>query len=409
MVGFLGGGGRGLGAAAVIVRTAACALVAGVPLVLWVAMATAAGSSGWSVQPTPFPAALYSVLNGVSCPSANSCTAVGYFTKVDGTTRTLAERFDGARWVIQPTPNPEGAPTSSLDGVSCASRNSCTAVGVSTRPDGTAVTLAERFNGARWAIQPTPDPVDAVTSSLLGVSCVSTTSCTAVGVSASPPRPKVTLAERFDGTRWAIQPTSNPAHSTDSRLVGVSCASRGSCTAVGLRYFPRRPSTEVPLAERLNGARWAIQPTPNPAGSTFGQFGGVACARHSCTAAGFYTDRADIQVPLAERFNAARWAIQPTPSPAGASLSGLNALSCVSLTSCSAVGFSTIPAYGEMTLAERMNGTRWSIEPTPPAGTTPSDLLGVSCPSANSCTAVGFSTNPDGTTVVLAERFVGGP
>ena len=215
-------------------------------------MATAAGSSGWAVQPTPFPAALYSVLNGVSCPSANSCTAVGYFTKVDGTTRSLAERFDGARRVIQPSSRPRGcADKQPRRGELCVAELSC--------HRGRGVDEARRHGGhaggaLHWRTlgDPSRPPalVDAVTSSLLGVSCVSATSCTAVGVSASPPRPKVTLAERFDGTRWAIQPTSNPAHSTDSRLVGVSCASHGSCTAVGLRYFPRRPSAEVPLAER---------------------------------------------------------------------------------------------------------------------------------------------------------------
>jgi hypothetical protein len=81
----------------------------------------------------------------VSCASATACTAVGDYN--NGTTGvTLAERWNGSTWSIQPTPNPAGAPVSLLNGVSCASATACTAVGGYN--NGTAgVTLAERWNG----------------------------------------------------------------------------------------------------------------------------------------------------------------------------------------------------------------------------------------------------------------------
>jgi hypothetical protein len=44
---------------------------------------------------------------------------------------------------------------------------------------------------------------------------------------------QVTLAEVWDGSRWAIQPTPNPVGAGASVLLGVSCTSPGACTAVG--------------------------------------------------------------------------------------------------------------------------------------------------------------------------------
>jgi len=43
--------------------------------------------------------------------------------------------------------------------------------------------LAEHWNGSTWAIQATPNPAGAAVSMLSGISCVSSTTCTAVGSS----------------------------------------------------------------------------------------------------------------------------------------------------------------------------------------------------------------------------------
>jgi hypothetical protein len=88
-------------------------------------------------------------LNGVSCSSATACIAVG-----STSTGTLAERWNGMQWAVQPTPDVAGA---SLSSVSCSSATACTAVGdVLSSASGNRVTLAERWNGTTWAIQPTP-------------------------------------------------------------------------------------------------------------------------------------------------------------------------------------------------------------------------------------------------------------
>ena len=115
---------------------------------------------------------------------------------------------------------------------------------------GRARAVAERWNGTRWTIQPTPNPRPGG-AFLNGVSCTSASACTAVG--SLPPG---TLAERWNGTRWAIQPTPNPAQGGGG-LSGVSCTSASACTAVG-------GSNAGALAERWNGTSWLSRPPPTP-------------------------------------------------------------------------------------------------------------------------------------------------
>jgi hypothetical protein len=59
-----------------------------------------------------------------------------------------------------------------------------------------------------------------------------------------------------------------------------------------------------------------------------------------------------------------------------------------------------------MTLAEQWNGTSWSMLATPnPPGSIASYLSGVSCPTSQTCTAVGYYENTSNTDATLAERF----
>jgi hypothetical protein len=62
---------------------------------------------------------------------------------------------------------------------------------------------AEKWNGAKWAVQATPNPADAG-NSLGDVSCVGTSACEAVGLDSSR---NGTLAERWNGTKWTTRAT----------------------------------------------------------------------------------------------------------------------------------------------------------------------------------------------------------
>ena len=372
--------------------------------------ADGAVASAWSPQRTPNPAgARYSVLSGVSCSSRTACIAVGHSASRTGAGVTLAERWNGTTWAIQRTPNPAGAKTSLLFAVSCASTTACTAVGSVTNRAGITVPLAERWNGTRWAIQPTSNPPRAngrVVSYLGSVSCASTRVCVAVGYSGnSLGTTGVTLAERWNGTSWAVERTPHPVGATVGFLSGVSCVSPRSCTAVG--FFVDRMSLGRALAERWNGSAWKIKRIPDPVGATDAQLADVSCAPSGpCTAVGFFGISTGIQVMLAERWNGTRWTIQWTRYPAGATGVQFTGVSCASPRSCTVVGFFTDINGSDAMLVERWDGTSWTIQPTPnPVGASSNSLEGVSCTSTTACTAVGGFVNHAGTGITLAERY----
>jgi hypothetical protein len=365
--------------------------------------------TAWAIQPTPNPSGVKnSFLQGVSCTSASACTAVGFYITKTRIDLTLAERWNGTAWAIQPTPNPSGVENSFLQGVSCTSASACTAVGFYITKTRIDLTLAERWNGTAWATQHTPNPSGAENSFLDGVSCISAKSCTAVGLYTTSTGIQVTLAERWNGTAWAIQHTPNPSGAGGSNLSAVSCTSTSACTAAG-SYLDTGTEIAVTLAERWNGTAWAIQPTPNPSSASDIRLYAVSCTSASaCTATGsFYDASTQIVVTLAERWNGTAWAIRPSPNPSGVGNSFLYAVSCTSASACTAAGVHDTGSNVDRTLAERWNGTAWVIQPTPNAGAQSTDLAGVSCTSARACTAVGYSFTSTGIQVTLAERWNG--
>jgi hypothetical protein len=135
----------------------------------------------WKVQTTPNPAgAKDSYPEKVSCVSSTACTTAGtYVTSTNGED-TLVEFWNGTEWKIQTTPNVTGAEYNTLENVSCFSSTACTVTGA-YRKSGVWYNFAEHWNGTEWRVQTTPDPTGAKSSSLGGVSCTSGTMCIATG------------------------------------------------------------------------------------------------------------------------------------------------------------------------------------------------------------------------------------
>lgn len=378
-------------------------------------LASSGAPGGWSIQSTPNPTAYDPTsghrypggdLVGVSCPSAHVCVAVGNNVFSTG---ALAERWDGSRWSIQRTPNPR--PGGLLLGVSCPSVRDCIAVGGSYPTVDMGLgnarrigrdTLAERWEGHRWTIQRTPNRPGGNT--LKAVSCVSASFCMAVG-EVSKPYPSeelATLAEHWNGSRWSIQrtpsPSDHPYPGSETRpgsvLDGVSCSSIRDCMAVGERTDGKL------IAEHWNGRRWSLQPIPSPAG--LNQISGVACRPAFCIAVAASQLAPQL---LIERWDGTRWSMHHAPSPAGGG--ALLAVSCPSSHACTAVGLKAgAKKHTVTTLAERWNGTRWSIQSTFTGATDPK-LVAVSCSSTRACTAVGTEYRKHQGNTTLAERWTG--
>jgi hypothetical protein len=356
---------------------------------------SAAHSTGWSVVPTKNQTAPTGQLNFGTCITASACVAVGTYVKASGVGVSLAERWNGRKWAVQKTSNPAGAAVSTLAGVACATRSSCMAVGYWVTRSGTLMPLAERWNGTQWRLERMPSPAGSRQAFPIAVACTSSLACMAVGYYVSEAGVQLNLTERWNGTRWAIQRTPSLTGTQFAFLDDLSCTSASACTAVG-------QTNKGTLAERWNGIRWRVQRTPNPSqgGATLL---GVACtSASSCTAAG--NSNAGT---LAERWNGNRWTIQATPNPAGSQFIFLNSVGCSARSACTAVGAYNSSSGDFLPVAERWNGRRWTIERTPsPRGANGNFLFAVACPAQSACTAFGLSGG-SGTALTMVQRWNG--
>lgn len=199
---------------------------------------------------------------------------------------------------------------------------------------------------------------------------------------------------------WKVQPTATPPV---GGFAAVACISGTACTAVGT-------GTPDGFAEAWNGKAWASESASQPGGATESGLQGVSCTSPSaCTAVGYYVDGSGAELTLAERWNGSVWSIQSTPNP-GSDGHDFWGVSCPGAEDCMAVGrYQAVAAGPDLTLAEEWNGTDWSVVPTPnpSAAGSWSQLMGLSCSSPSACIAVGDYIDGSGDEHLLAEQWDG--
>ena len=245
--------------------------------------------------------------DSVSCASAGNCAAGGYYVdRSDNPQGFVAAERDGAWGKAIEVPglgalNTGGADVSS---VSCASAGDCTAGGSYDGRGSGGYAVAER-NG-RWgkAIQ-IPGLAALGGGDVSSVSCASPGNCAAGGTYAAGPPIRILgfVADERNG-RWgkAIKVPGRPGGRKAGGVSSVSCASPGNCAAGG-----GFGDGGFAVAER-NG-RWgkAIQ-VPGLAALNMGRGSdgvvSVSCASPgNCAAGGTYADHAGLlrQFVAAER------------------------------------------------------------------------------------------------------------
>jgi hypothetical protein len=153
---------------------------------------------------------------------------------------------------------------------------------------------------------------------------------------------------------------------------------------------------------------WFIQATQNPHGSSETDgFRGVSCwSATACDAVGINTNSEDEIAGLVERWNGSSWAVQSTPKSTGATEDNLESIACLSASECEATGYAEVAEGKHATLAERWNGTAWSVQSTPTQGNT-SNLVSVSCSWASECVARGVYLSSSGKQSTLVELWNG--
>jgi hypothetical protein len=304
----------------------------------------------WTVLTSPSLSSTDNLLNSVSCASATSCVAVGSGQNA-GTAQSLAMSWDGISWTTAVVPS-VGADDNFLDSVSCISATNCTAVGSSF--DGTGYsTLITTWNGSAWAVAVSPNE-GSDSNYLTSVVCTSADFCTAVGFINDGTAVDQTLAMTWDGAGWAIVPTpNNPGD--DNSFRSVSCVSPTFCFAIG---STGSGGIET-LAMTWDGAAWTILLSPNPAAEN--DLESISCTSSTeCVAVGVGIDISNVGSPLVLTWNGTMWT-ELSVTDVGAEDDMLSGVSCATDYSCMAVGYSATNGQ-DQTLAVSLTGP---VPPSP--------------------------------------------
>jgi len=195
------------------------------------------------------------LLGGYDTAPAN-VWAVGDYIVGSNPPQTLIEHWNGIKWAIVPSPNPDGAASPDhLNGVAAISPADIFAVGDLGDVFAPTQTMILRWKGIRWRHVPSPSNQRAV-ETLSAVSAVSASDAWAVGSYVNQASSKnLTLVLRWNGRKWQAVRSPFPRGAAIDGLVSVAAVSAEAAWAVG---FTEGGLQRRPLLMHWNGARWAV-------------------------------------------------------------------------------------------------------------------------------------------------------
>jgi hypothetical protein len=170
-------------------------------------------------------------------------------------------------------------------------------------------------------------------------------------------------------------------------------------------------STEtLSLAELWNGTSWTIQKTANASGASSTVLNGISCANttSACTAVGYAITGGAVSA-IAERWNGSSWSMQTVPLPSGSTSSELEGVGCRGSSFCMAIGHYVNSLGERRSFSAMWNGSTWALKTVPePLGAQESVLLDISCTgTVVICTAAGGYYNSSSLQETLIVRWNG--
>jgi hypothetical protein len=361
----------------------------------------------WGVVPSPNQGAHDNVLKAISGRDANDLWAVGEYNPglppTETGRRTLIEHWDGTEWMIVPSPNPgwPGMDIATLEDVVALSPTDAWAVGYSL--GGFRVnTLIMRWDGTRWRIMRSPNPAGINQPNyLFAIAAESPSSLWAVGMIGLFPDEEPLILHRTGQASvqgWKVVPNDCASAQTQgyNDLQAIFVVAPNDIWAAG----------DAALCH-WDGQAWTLVPSPQPRPEyqeiAYPLLGLSGTGPNDIWAVGariVHNGQFPDWSTLIEHWDGSAWTAHYLP---GDFLSDVVALAPDDVW---AVG-----AAGALPLILHYDGTGWSMVPAPPPAGLASRLADVVALDANNLWAVGqdFESDGDGRTLVIhAPNTTGG-
>ncbi len=326
--------------------------------------------SAWTVAPQPAISGSGG-LDDVAATSPTDAWAVGHrFDQADQKGHTLIEHHDGVSWTITPSEDGPAALQSVLSGVSAHAADDAWAVGSFTRSNNLVRTLVEYWDGSSWTRIKSPNAGQPAGGDLAGVAALAADDVWAVG-GFGQGAPGRTLIEHWDGTAWSIVPSPNKGPFPNA-LSDVAAIAPDDIWAVGTWFT--KAFDDRTLTLHWDGTAWTRVPSPNagPAAAANDLVSVSAVTTDDVWAVGLRGLKT-----LAMHWDGTAWTIASTPTPEG--IADLAAVVAVATDDVWAVGgFVDHTANAVRTLVEHWDGTSWSVVASANKGKSDNHLWGVS-------------------------------
>jgi hypothetical protein len=227
----------------------------------------------WKLVPAPAIGndAQNVVLEAVNAVSPDNAWATGYYSddSIGNITHPLTLHWNGTQWSVVPGADISLSQTVNqinLNAVKAVSANDIWAAGAVSYLDannvGQSQGLIEHWNGTRWSIVASANP-DATATNLTGLAPFAGNDIWAVGATGSPDPTgaRDPLLEHWDGASWSVVSAPRPDKNLNCGFFGAFATADGAAAVGGcVAIDPTAPQHAIPLAEEF--ATGATPPPP---------------------------------------------------------------------------------------------------------------------------------------------------
>ena len=375
--------------------------------------AAAAGVRWGKAEPVPGLAALNKGGNArvtsLSCWSVNNCAAAGYYTDRRGHSQAFVVAERNGRWdravQVPGTAALDAGRNAGVVSVSCARDGYCVAGGYYTDGGGHTQAFVVTRPKDRWrAAVEVPGSAALNTSGnaqVNSVSCPAAGECAAGGFYVGAGGALGFVVSQANGVWGTAEEVPGLAalNTGGAGVNSVSCGSAGDCAAGGLPdTYPYGGGPQAFVASEENGVWGTAEEVPGLAALNVGDSAGVAsvsCARDGyCALGGTYTPYQYAYVtPFVASGSNGVWGTAATWGFGGGEEgipSFTTSVSCPSAGSCVALGYTIPGAYWQPFVASQKNGA-WGAAKYLPGVFAEGVPTSLSCPSAGNCGAGGYN------------------